>query len=127
MDTLDHTPLDRYFRHNKGVMDVSRDPLVDALCRACDAWGLEALVKSRAGYRKPHLMSRELRRFRVLLEGNPFQLETFVKNIMHLPVAGGEMEASLKFMFVVMPLRAPTKYGLSSSQGLNFFTFRHQT
>ena len=93
MDTLDHTPLDRYFRHNKGVMDVSRDPLVDALCRACDAWGLEALVKSRAGYRKPHLMSRELRRFRVLLEGNPFQLETFVKNIMHLPVAGGEMEA----------------------------------
>ena len=103
-------------------MDVSRDPLVDALCRACDAWGLEALVKSRAGYRKPHLMSRELRRFRVLLEGNPFQLETFVKNIMHLPVAGGEMEASLKFMFVVMPLRAPTKYGLSSSQGLNFFT-----
>ena len=54
--------------------------------------------------------------------GQPFQLETFVKNIMHLPVAGGEMEASLKFMFVVMPLRAPTKYGLSSSQGLNFFT-----
>ena len=86
-DAIDHTPLDRYFRHNKrGVMDVSRDALVDALCRACDAWGLEALVKSKAGYRKPHLMHRELRRFRVLYEGNPFQVETFVKNVMHLPV-----------------------------------------
>jgi hypothetical protein len=121
-DAIDHTPLDRYFRHNKrGVMDVSRDALVDALCRACDAWGLEALVKSKAGYRKPHLMHRELRRFRVLYEGNPFQVETFVKNVMHLPVED-EMVAQLKFMFVVMPLRSPTKYGMTSSQGLNFYT-----
>ena len=40
-DGNDHTPLDRYFRHNKGVMDVTRDPVVDALCRVGDSWGLE--------------------------------------------------------------------------------------
>ena len=67
-------------------------------------------------------MHRELRRFRVLIDGNPFQVETFVKDIMHLPIAGGEMAAQLKFMFVVVPLRAPNQYGMSSSQGLNFFT-----
>jgi len=122
-----------------------RDPLLRALCDdKAGIWGLEAIAKCSEVYRSQQTAVRtgppgaKVRggsthgssgsgfrqtatemppQFQVLLTGDLYQVERFVAECME----GGEPEdavAALKLLFVVLPLRAPTKYGLTSTQGL---------
>ena len=101
-------------------MNVTSDPVTEVLCRLGSDWGFDALVKSAQAYTDDALQDgAHLERYRVLAEGNPFQVETFVKQEMHRG-SPAQIQANIKFLFVTVPLRSPTKYGMTSSQGLQY-------
>ena len=117
-DISTHTPLDRYFEHNQGILDVKNDDVVNVLCRFGGDWGYDALINSNQAYTNDALENgKHLERYRVLSEGNPFQVETFVKEQM-LRGSPDQIQANVRFLFIIMPLRSPIKYGMTSSQGL---------
>jgi hypothetical protein len=122
-----------YFKDNGGVLDLT-DSVVRTLCVHCEGWGLDALVKSSEGYREKSRFTSGApshedlpSRFRILLNGGPYEVEDALRKMM-----GGEQHtsseealvppeeaiANLKFLFVVLPLRSPAKYGLDSTHGL---------
>jgi len=136
-DRWGNTPLCRYFKRNptSAGMDVDKDSVVRVLCSAPGIWGLTALSRSNEAYTDtlgpaPGASARFAAgrlppKFSDLLGGNLFEVETFVHDFM---MAGEEAAdedlamARLKFLFVLLPLRTPTRYGLTPTQGLQLVT-----
>jgi len=151
LDRQYNTPLDRYFKQTlDSKMDLS-DRIVRFLCYQLGSWGISALAHSTEAYRshsarfpsksgpvgslsqvgdaasnatneqsdKDHAKLPE--KFRKFLTSSPWELERFVRELI---IEGGaeSIIANIKFLFVVMPLRSPTKYGLSSTQGVQLVT-----
>ena len=63
-DSFGQTCMDKYFLHNRGVLDPEKDKVVRALLSFEGYWGLEALVKSSAAYSKS-LLDNELNLYKV--------------------------------------------------------------
>lgn len=149
LDRRNNTPLDRYFKRNwKSKMEVS-DQVVFFLCSQPGSWGINALVHSAEAYRSHStrfslnsglgsfsqenaasnansMQSNDQQaqlpeKFRKFLTGSPWKLERFVRELMTEDDAESII-ANIKFLFVLLPLRSPTKYGLSSTQGVQLVT-----
>ena len=149
LDRKSNTPLDRYFKRNlNSRMEVS-DRIVFFLCSRPGSWGISALVHSTEAYRSQstHFSSKiglgsfsqedaaskasrcrstndhaELpERFRKFLTGSPWEVEGFVRELI-VEGSAEAITANIKFLFVILPLRSPTKYGLSSTQGVQLVT-----
>lgn len=131
-------------------MELS-DPLVNILCSQPGPWGISALAHSTEAYRAHSAVSifqnglglesfsqeqdeqaadnirsddrhAELpERFRKFLIGTPWEVESFVRELM-VEGDADSISANIKFLFVILPLRSPTKYGLSSTQGVQLVT-----
>ena len=74
-------------------------------------------MRSKEGYKKDQL-DRDLARFSVFTDGNPFSVDNFVE---HLMTDGGDstIRANLMFLFAFVPLRHPTKVGATGTHALN--------
>ena len=108
------TPLDFYFKFNTGKLEFE-DPVVHALCARGSWWGLDALTRSTIAYANLELPEE----YRCLVTGSPYEVKTLVEKCMRHgnPLASA---TKLKFLFVILPLRRPAQYKLSSSQGIDF-------
>lgn len=124
-DRSGHVPIDRYFKHNpSAIFDPALDTVVQFFCSSVSrSWGLSAISHSSGAYRardQIHEGSIPVR-FRPLLTGDPYQIEKLVRSCM--TQSDAELAtAELKFLFVLIPLRAPTKFHLNSTQAIALAT-----
>ena len=130
------TPLCRYFKRNPVSvgMDVENDLVVRTLCSASGYWGLSVLSCSNEAFTvsvegaqasAKYSAGRLPPKFNVLFGGNLFEVESFVRDFMKIrddDVDEFLLESRIKFLFLLLPLRTPTKYGLTPTQGLQLVT-----
>ena len=102
-----------YFKANQGKLSYE-DNVVRGLLTHGSWWGLDALARSPFAY-----IDAELPQdcHRVLLHGNPYEVEKFVEKAMR-EGNPNTTAAKLKFLFVMVPLRSPMCCGLDPSEGL---------
>ena len=146
LDRKYKTPLDLYFKQTLDSKMEMSDRIVHMLCSQPGSWGISALAHSTEAYRShsARFTSKRSRqgsfsrvydtedqsdsdhaelpeRFRNFLTGSPWELERFVRELM-IEGDAETITANIKFLFVLLPLRSPTKYGLSSTQGVQLMT-----
>ena len=141
LDRKSNTPLDRYFKHQpSSKLDIS-DAVVRILCEAPGSWGIVALSRSTDAYRSKSnsasttsSLAQEYvgvddgsnaelpNRFRHFLTGTPYEVESFVRELMVNGETDLDIIANIKFLFVLIPLRSPAKYGLNATQGIQLIS-----
>jgi len=108
-----NTPLNLYFIQG-GKLGLAEDKIVQLLLRSGSWWGVAAIVNCTAAYRQSASLTGE---WRILVTGTPYQIQGFAEKIMQEPTEA-DMASKLKLLMIIVPIRDPSQYGLSASQGL---------
>jgi hypothetical protein len=114
------TPIDLYFKFNHGTNDVSDGVVRLLMSPACAEWGVDTIAKADYAFRRD--LAKSGSPHKVLLDCDSYELESFVNHEMQCadPLAA---QTNLKYLLgAFIPLRNPSKYGLSATQGLQLIT-----
>lgn len=89
------------------------DQVTHFLCRHASWWGIDALARSPSYYTAQHDLPSG---YEVLINGSQHEVHKFMHHAMKGPFAHGKF----KYIVSLIPLRKPTRYGMTVDDGLEY-------